>query len=297
MPESSTYRPLDGLVDLACRDGVDIRPTLLRILTDLYVQKPAHTTEEQTQYTELALGLIATVDSSTRAIVAARLQSYSAAPSIVLQKLAQAEAPQEGTAHTQIEALFRRELTTDDLIELFFAASPDERQLILANLYIVADTAQRRLPDIGNTAALLEKAALQGDPNEFIRLIERSLHVSKSLAERIVNDASGEPLVVVAKAIDMKAAALQRILIVLNPKIGRSVTRVFYLAEMFEQLPAYVAVHLVSTWRRPNRYRQPAHEPLHWNDEHRGIRSTPSPSSQRPTERNLPSKRTEPGSR
>ena len=42
MMKFSAYPPLDGLVDLACRDGVDIRPTLLRVLTDLYVQKPTH---------------------------------------------------------------------------------------------------------------------------------------------------------------------------------------------------------------------------------------------------------------
>ena len=55
MAKSSAYPPLDSLVDLACRDGVDIRPTLLRVLTDLYVQKPAHSAEEETQYVELAL--------------------------------------------------------------------------------------------------------------------------------------------------------------------------------------------------------------------------------------------------
>ena len=48
--KSFAYTPLDGLVDLACRDGVDIRPTLLRVLTDLYVQRPTHSADEETQY-------------------------------------------------------------------------------------------------------------------------------------------------------------------------------------------------------------------------------------------------------
>ena len=60
----SLNSPLDGLVDLACRDGVDVRPTLLRVLTDLYVQKPTHSADEETQYVELALGLIDTVDDA-----------------------------------------------------------------------------------------------------------------------------------------------------------------------------------------------------------------------------------------
>ena len=71
MPKSSAFPHIDGLLDLACRDGVDIRPTLLRVLTDLYVQKPVHTAEEETQYIELATGLIDAVDEATRATVAA----------------------------------------------------------------------------------------------------------------------------------------------------------------------------------------------------------------------------------
>src|SRR5512147_913226 len=85
--KSSAYTPLDSLVDLACRDGVDVRPTLLRVLTDLYVQKPTHSADEVTQYVELALGLIATVDDATRAPVTASLSRYPAAPPAVLAKL------------------------------------------------------------------------------------------------------------------------------------------------------------------------------------------------------------------
>ncbi|MEI9803915.1 MAG: hypothetical protein WDN48_04915 [Pseudolabrys sp.] len=47
MTKSPSHPPLDGLLDLACRDGVEIRPTLLRVLTDLYVQKPTHSAAEK----------------------------------------------------------------------------------------------------------------------------------------------------------------------------------------------------------------------------------------------------------
>jgi len=43
---------LDGLDDLARQRGVDTRPTLARVLTDLYVQKPAHTLDEETHRSE-----------------------------------------------------------------------------------------------------------------------------------------------------------------------------------------------------------------------------------------------------
>ena len=63
---------LNGLLELANRDGVDIQPTLLRVVTDLYVQKPTHSAEEERHYTELALRLIDLVDARTRSIVAER---------------------------------------------------------------------------------------------------------------------------------------------------------------------------------------------------------------------------------
>ncbi|MFZ1951930.1 MAG: DUF2336 domain-containing protein, partial [Pseudolabrys sp.] len=87
MVKLSASDSLDSLVDLACRDGVDIRPTLLRVVTDLYVQKPIHGAEEETQFVELALGLIDAVDAQTRAAVAASLSAYPAAPAAVLRKL------------------------------------------------------------------------------------------------------------------------------------------------------------------------------------------------------------------
>ena len=91
MVKLSASNPLDSLVDLACRDGVDIRPTLLRVLTDLYVQKPSHSPEEETQFVELALGLIDAVDAADRAtIVTATLAGLSGRPGGRSRKLASA---------------------------------------------------------------------------------------------------------------------------------------------------------------------------------------------------------------
>ena len=79
---------LDGLDDLARLRGVDTRPTLARVLTDLYVQKRAHTLDEETHYTELVLRLLDGVDVATRAVVAKKLATYPAAPRAVVLRLA-----------------------------------------------------------------------------------------------------------------------------------------------------------------------------------------------------------------
>lgn len=83
-----TFPNLAGLDELARRNGVDTRPILVRVLTDLYVQKPTHTAEEELHYTQLVLGLLDAVDVRTRAIVANKLADYPAAPADVVRRLA-----------------------------------------------------------------------------------------------------------------------------------------------------------------------------------------------------------------
>jgi len=83
-----TLPNLDGLIGLARQDGVDVRPTLVRVLTDLYVQKPAHTREEEHRFTELTLWLLTGVDVSTRTAVAKKLAAYAHAPQAVVRRLA-----------------------------------------------------------------------------------------------------------------------------------------------------------------------------------------------------------------
>src|ERR1700737_121616 len=77
----------DGLRTLSRREGVDIRPTLLRVLTDLYVQANAHSGDEERQFVELTSRLIDGVDDATRAAVRARLAVYPGTPVEVLRKL------------------------------------------------------------------------------------------------------------------------------------------------------------------------------------------------------------------
>ncbi len=257
---------IDSLVDLACRDGVDIRPTLLRVLTDLYVQKPTHSADEETQYVELALGLIDAVDAPTRATVATRLESYPAAPAAILRRLGGVTPTAEPAQPSAAEP-------ASDLAEVFFAAGSDERRLILTNLDAAAGSAQRRPPLASDVIPRLENAALQHNTGEFARTLERALGISGALAERITRDPCGEPIVVTARAIGMKAAVLQRILLFLNPQVGQSVERVYGLARLYDELTLASAERMLAIWQRTGTQRKPRHEPLHWDDVHRNARS------------------------
>lgn len=262
MPKSPQLPAIDGLLDLACRDGVDIRPTLLRVVTDLYVQKASHTADEERQYVELATGLVDAVDLATRDIVAMTLRAYPAAPAAVLHKLTgEAPAPAKQAAAPA---------PRDELTELFFSARPDERRLILANLMPNAPPMRRASAE---TLSDLERTALQRNPAAFSRTLAAALGVAPALAERITRDASGEPLVVAAKAIGMSAAAVQRVLMFVNPVIGQSVQRVYDLAQLFDDITPEAAAQMAAIWRAPLARRKPAHEAVHYDDERRSARS------------------------
>src|ERR1700735_1115554 len=81
------FSGFDGLMNLSRREGVDIRPTLLRVLADLYVQTNTHSEQEARQFVELTSRLIDQVDDATRAAVRARLAVYPETPAPGLRQL------------------------------------------------------------------------------------------------------------------------------------------------------------------------------------------------------------------
>jgi hypothetical protein len=276
MKKSSAYPALDGLFDLACRDGVDIRPTLLRVLTDLYVQKRTHSAEEETQYVELALGLLEAVDAATRAAVAASLESYPAVPPAIRHKLSAENSLFISDNSGATEA------HTDDVVEVFFAAVSEERRLLLATLDAgLPATARRRASTSSEVIRRLETAALQHNAGEIGRILERALGISRRLAERIARDPSGEPIIIAAKSLGMTAAVLQRVLLFLNPDIGQSVERVHDLSRFFDDLAQESADRMLALWQQTGRSAAPVHEAVNWDDERYGARSQLSPTERR----------------
>ncbi|MBN8958721.1 MAG: hypothetical protein J0H17_19470, partial [Rhizobiales bacterium] len=127
-----TNSNLDGLVDLSRRQGVDVRPSLLRVLTDLYVQQPQrHTDEEERQYAELARRLLPVVDKATRVTVATKLASYPFAPATVIEQLSRDVAEVASLVQHKSTAMpIDAKPTTEELITAIFgpAAPPSRAQ-------------------------------------------------------------------------------------------------------------------------------------------------------------------------
>jgi uncharacterized protein (DUF2336 family) len=282
------FPDLDGLLGLADRKDADIRPGLLRALTDLYVQRLLHSREEERHYTELALRLIEVVDTATRRAVAMRLAGYRQAPAAVVERLKR-DAPEPGApiaspalsqagldapdksmaSRGTMAAHAKTRPAADDLSEVFFASSAAERRLILLNLEYVATGPARPMPPSHAIEAMrrLEQAALERNHVGFIAQLERLLDLSTEQSRRIVEDQSGEPIVVAAKAMAMPAEILHRILLFLNPAIGHSVQRVYDLAHLYDEITPQAAQHLLAIWRRTGpRMQRPKYQPLLWDD-------------------------------
>lgn len=151
---------------------------------------------------------------------------------------------------------FQRSSTMSDFGEAFFAATRAERRRLLASLACGGEDEVAAVRENDERAyGRLDVAALHGRIGEFTREFERLIEIPKSLCERILNDPSGEPMVIAAKAAGMPIAILQRILLLVNPAVSHSVQRVYDLTELYHGLDRGAARDLLALWRmqaKPN---------------------------------------------
>jgi hypothetical protein len=158
-------------------------------------------------------------------------------------------APQAAQARAPLNVAEASELS-----ELFYAAKAPERRLILINLGYAPLIASQPLPDIQRTDVWrLESAALEHNAETLIHELERMLGISRAQARRIVNDELGEPIVVVAKAMDLPADALQGLLLFWSRWVGQPVDRICELADLYAEISTDAAYRLIAIWREDKR--------------------------------------------
>ena len=264
----------DGLMTLSRREGVDIRPTLLRVLTDLYVQANAHSADEERQFVELTSRLIDEVDDATRAAVRARLAIYPGTPAEVARRLGlkpanpdqlvpvaseipvspPAAAPVRAPTEAQLRMQSNLSMQPKDAAEIndmFSRASASERAQILHNLRETPLRAAARIPDARarRSVEALEMAAFSADIENFTLELGETLILTWRVAAAVVNDPGGEPLACAARALDMPGPVFQRVLLFLKPDIGTSVHAVYRLSRLYDRLSERSALIMLAAWR------------------------------------------------
>jgi hypothetical protein len=297
----------DGLMTLSRREGVDIRPTLLRVLTDLYVQTSVHSSDEERQFVELTSRLIDQVDDATRAAVRARLSIYANTPAAIKRKLEMGGVPskQPVAQSTRVPPAPRAHMAkpaaemtpqippslpmqprdASEISDMFFGADAGNRALILHNL---AETPLKPSPPIPlaravRAAQTLEMAAFAADTESFTLELGEALILPGRMAARVVGDPGGEPLACAVKALGIAGDMFQRMLIFL-PGFGSSVTTVYRLSRLYDRLDQRTALIMLAAWRGSTMLvAPPKHRPALYDDERHRARSAvaqPRPASQ-----------------
>jgi Uncharacterised protein conserved in bacteria (DUF2336) len=292
----------DGLMTLSRREGVDIRPTLLRVLTDLYVQANAHSADEERQFVELTSRLIDEVDDATRAAVRARLAIYPGTPEAVLRRLGLTPAsadrllplaseiptspPVAPPAKAPTEAQLRMQSNLSmqpkdaaEINDMFSRASASERAQILHNLRETPLRAAARIPDARakRSVEALEMAAFSADIENFTLELGETLILTWRVAAAVVNDAGGEPLACAARALDMPSPVFQRVLLFLKPDIGTSVHAVYRLSRLYDRLSERSALIMLAAWRGSTlAVTRAKFRPSLYDDERNRARSAPA---------------------
>jgi hypothetical protein len=274
MTKPSFFPGFDGLMTLSRREGVDIRPTLLRVLTDLYVQASAHSADEERQFVELTSRLIEEVDDATRAAVRARLAIYPGTPAEVLKRLGLRPTPPDrrvplaaeiqptpsaapavrvptGAELRMASNLSLQPKDAAEISGMFMGASASERALILQNLQDTPLRAAARIPAPRAKRAIetLEMAAFAEDVENFTMELGEALILPWRVATQVVNDPGGEPLACAAKALDMPGAVFQRVLLFLKPEFGSSVHTVYRLSRLYDRLSERSALVMLAALR------------------------------------------------
>ena len=266
----------DGLMTLSRREGVDIRPTLLRVLTDLYVQASKHSADEARQFVELTSRLIDQVDDATRAAVRARLAIYPDTPVEVMRKLglkpgqadqvvplaaeipSPAPAPLPPPSRPLTEAQLRMSSNlamqpqdAAQVCDMFFRASAGERASILHSLAETPLKASPRIPQARAARAIeaLEMAAWVADVESFTLELGETLILPARVAVQVVDDASGEPLACAMKALGMPGPIFEHVLLFLKSEIGSSVNTVYRLSRLYDRLSERSALVMLAAWR------------------------------------------------
>lgn len=292
MSHPPLFPSFDGLLHLAKREGVDVRPTLLRVLTDLYVQARGHSLEEEQHYVELASRLIDQVDDATRNVVRARLAVYAETPLEIRKRLGlatskllpqpsteaphAAQLPPDGPAReVPPPKLAMQPSDAASIDEMFMSAGPSERVQILRSLESAPLRPAMRIDPLrsGRAIAVLERAAFARDRSAFATELADALLLPLATGERIVADDGGELLACAAKTLDMPSDVFQRVLLFLKAEWSSSVLIVFRLARLYDSLSDQAALIMLSVWRGATIAQTKAkHRPALYDDERQRAR-------------------------
>jgi Uncharacterised protein conserved in bacteria (DUF2336) len=193
---------LHGLVALGARGDVNIRPVLVRVLTDMFVAKNHHSADEINQYCEIATQLLRNMDVDTCRIVAHKLARFENPPQSVLDLLVAKGGTPAEIILSQARGLGRSFLATE---AVFGSGSNAAAIAARADLDrdLVAMLANRPETPVLHALAANPSAPIESSLFAFlVRRARTDAGLAKALIERAQSGDDLAPLFLVATPMD-----------------------------------------------------------------------------------------------
>jgi len=162
------------------------------------------------------------------------------------------------------DSLLRRRPLRPESAALFLLADPLQRVEIL----LAAQRAQlgrpRGAPPAADSRVIddLELAAVARQPKRFVAALASALDCDASLAQRIADDPSGEPLAIALAALGAPGDVLVRVLIASDLAAGETYDRVRSVARLNSALSRNAAIAVMAALRGPQPGRRRTNGPV-----------------------------------
>ncbi|MCW5715514.1 MAG: DUF2336 domain-containing protein [Bauldia sp.] len=248
-----------AVIRALARDRIEVAAPVLR-------QSPALTTID-------LLGVIATTGPEHHRLIAGR--ANISVDVLRALALARGQSPVEQALELAASAVENapapEELAApaapgEDDLDGFLRLQPRER---LARLASVSERAAsqlalsqpRKIDRVLRHAfacAEIVASARTGNRRRLVAAFAEILEIETIAVERLLDDPSGEPLVLMIKASGLKETDGRIVLLLANPVLSQSVETFFRLAELYAALEPAVAETFMAGWRKPDERKAPA---------------------------------------
>lgn len=168
-------------------------------------------------------------------------------------------------------------------LETFLDAPPEGRLRMLGEAAVRRQEARSALPQLRPdqllTAAFARSdivaAARRGDRESLVQSFSMVLGIDRKVVARMIDDPSGEPLVLMAKAAGLNDGDGRAVLLLANKEIGASVDAFFRVADLYASLERPVADAFIDAWRGGSK-RKSTHVPVWIDSESRAAPAQPA---------------------
>ena len=145
-----------------------------------------------------------------------------------------------------------------------------------ARLKLMGELANRPPPDRrhGGTSGRIDRAfrvilgaaqivglARRGEHHALVQALASSLELDRDFVKACLDDATGEPLAILLKALGLDNVQSQQVFLLATPRVGRETQSFFRLSDIYAGMEPSLAETIAEAWRESRLSKPPRHVP------------------------------------